>query len=189
MNYVFKNKNEAWEALRLYTFKKFEDGIYYRDAVLETNENIKVNLAEMPLANGILRVDKVSSPEPLSIRLGHYALPQFDKDIITKVKKVKGKKVTIIDNGMYQLAIVTLLGWDKAEVVTTQGLHPESKISNVINVEAVKNKSSKIYATLMLWKKSGKDFTNKELMPVCEIESSENTFQFKINKETKTITY
>ena len=81
MNYVFKNKKQEWEPFRLFTFKKFENGIYYRDAVLETNENIKMNLADIPLPNGILRVDKNNSSEAVSMRLGHYALPQLDKEI------------------------------------------------------------------------------------------------------------
>jgi hypothetical protein len=189
MNYVFKNKKQEWEALRLYTFKKFENGIYYRDAVLETDENIKMNLAEIPLPNGILRVDKVVSPKAVSIRLGHYALPQFNKEIVTKTRKVKGKTITIIDNGIYQLAMVPLLGWSKTEIVLATGLHPESEVSKVIDVSNEFNPNDKfnIYATLMLWKKSGKDFTNQELMPVSEIKIDGDAIRFKINGEEKVI--
>ena len=53
MNYAVLNAKQEWEVLRLYTFKKFEDGIYYRDAELETNPEIKFRLAEIPLPNGI----------------------------------------------------------------------------------------------------------------------------------------
>lgn len=169
MNYVIKNKKQEWEAFRLYTFKKFENGVYYRDVVLETNENIKFNLADIPLTNGILRVDKNNSNEPISIRLGHYALPKFDQEITTYTKKVKGYDVTIIDNGKYQLAMVPLLGWDKTEVVTTRNLHPESEDSKVINVAGEflsNNESSNIYATLMLWKKTGEKWSDEELLPI-----------------------
>lgn len=155
--------------------------------MLETDENIKLNLAEMPLSNGILRVDKVSSSETISLRLGHYALPKLDKEIITKTTKVKGKKVTIIDNGVYQLAMVELSGWDKTEVVTANGLHPESEISKVINAEALKNEPSTIFATLMLWKKSGEIFTNEELMPIKRFKVSEQGITFKVNGFEKTI--
>lgn len=44
MNYAVLNAKQEWEVLRLYTFKKFEDGIYYRDAELETNPEIKFRL-------------------------------------------------------------------------------------------------------------------------------------------------
>ena len=188
MNYVIKNKSNSWEAFRLYTFKKFEKGIYYRDVVLETDENIKFNLAEMPLANGILRVDRDLSTVNKAMRLGHYALPKLDKDIKTSKRKVKGYDVTIIDNGTYQLAVVPLLGWDNTEVLTTQHLHPERDTSKVINV--VKNdeigvNTSKIYATLMLWKQSGERWTNKELIPVKYIKPNKEGALIKIHGENE----
>jgi hypothetical protein len=189
MNYVIKNKNDIWEAFRLYTFKKFEDGIYYRDVVLETNENIKFNLAEMPLANGILRVDRNNSKESLSLRLGHYALPKLDNQIKTSTKKIRGHKVIIIDNGEYQLAMIPFIGWNKIEVMQTLGLHPESKNSNVINV-ASNESFSKIYATLMLWKKSGEKWRKKELIPLKSIKISKDFNQIFIkmkNGSHKTI--
>lgn len=182
MNYVIKNKIGAWEAFRLYTFKKFENGIYYRDVVLETDENIQFNLADIPLTNGILRVDKNNSDKTISMRLGHYALPKLDKEIITSKKKVNGFDVTIIDNGKYQLAMIPILGWENTEVVKAKGLHPESNESSVIDVSSTSaSKKSNVYATLMLWKKSGKKFTNKELSPVSKImDLGEGNFSVKI---------
>jgi hypothetical protein len=192
MNYVFKNKKQDWEALRLFTFKKFENGVYYRDAVLETDENIKMNLADIPLSNGILRIDRNTSTKGVSMRLGHYALPQFDKEITTEIRKVKGYLVTIIDNGNYQLAMVPLLGWDKSEVISSKGLHPESENSKVINLSNELNinaNKSNIYATLMLWKQSGKEFTNKELMPIGKIKFSGTVIEIKINGKKKVIQF
>jgi len=185
MNYVIKNKNGTWEAFRLYTFKKFENGIYYRDVVLETDENIKFNLADIPLANGILRVDKNNSDKPIAMRLGHYALPKLDKEIITSKKKVNGFDVTIIDNGKYQLAMIPILGWQNTEVVKAKGLHPESNESSVIDVTSTSApKKSNIYATLMLWKQSDKKFTNKELSPVSKIiDLGDGTFSVRIEGE------
>lgn len=185
MNYVIKNKNGAWEAFRLYTFKKFENGIYYRDVVLETDENIQFNLADIPLANGILRVDKNNSDKTIAMRLGHYALPELDKEIVTSTKKVNGFDVTIIDNGKYQLAMIPILGWEKTEVVKAKGLHPESNESSVIDVRSTSApKKSNIYATLMLWKQSNKRFTNKELSPVSKImDLGDGTFSVTIEGE------
>ncbi|MFD0991239.1 DUF2264 domain-containing protein [Mariniflexile jejuense] len=191
MNYVIKNNQLNWEAFRLYTFKKFEAGVYYRDVVLETDETIKFRLADVPLANGILRVDTNDSNKPIAMRLGHYALPQLGSEIKAVTKKVKGFEVTIIDNGKYQLAMIPLLGWEATEVISTKGLHPESESSKVINV--VSNKSSnKIYATLMLWKKSGDVFTNKELMPIRNINVSKDANTISVNMtngEQKQINY
>lgn len=195
MNYVFKNNKQEWEPFRMYTFKKFEDGIYYRDVVLETNSNIKFNLADIPLANGILRVDKNNSTDPIAMRLGHYALPKLDQEINTRVKKVKGYQVTIIDNGKYQLAMIPLLGWNKTEVVQAKGLHPAADESEVINLShnfVPQKDNPEIFATIMLWKKSGEKWSNNELLPVKKINYSKTTNTVSItmkNGDKKTVKY
>ncbi|MES2240289.1 MAG: DUF2264 domain-containing protein [Bacteroidota bacterium] len=183
MNYVIKNKENIWEPFRLYTFKKFENEVYYRDVVLETDANVKFNLADITLANGILRVDKNNSDKAISMRLGHYALPKLDVAITTTKRKVKGYEVTIIDNGKYQLAMIPLLGWDKTEVVMAKGLHPESNESSVIDVTATTEKdNSNIYATLMLWKKSGEKWSKKELLPVKSIKKTDAGVSVELTK-------
>lgn len=195
MNYVFKNAKQEWEPFRLYTFKKFDEGIYYRDVVLETNSNIKFNLADIPLANGILRVDKNNSMGPIAMRLGHYALPRLDTEIKTTIKKVKGHQVTIIDNGKYQLAMIPLLGWDKTEVVKAKGLHPVADESAVINLShnfSPQKDNPEIFATLMLWKKSGEKWSDDELLPVNKIKYSktENAVSITLkNGDKKSIKY
>jgi hypothetical protein len=195
MNYVVKNNKQKWEPFRLYTFKKFEDGIYYRDVVLETNSNIQFNLADIPLANGILRVDKNNSTNPIAMRLGHYALPKLDQEIKITVKKVKGYQVTIIDNGKYQLAMIPLLGWDKTEVVNANGLNPVADESAVINLShnfVPQKDNPEIFATLMLWKKSGEKWSDKELIPVKKINYSIITNSVSIimkNGDTKSVNY
>lgn len=166
MNYVFWNKKSEWEPLRLYEFKKFEDGVYYRDAVLETNPGIKLNLADVPLPNGILRVDRISVDTISAVRLGHYALPNKRGGIKEIKRKIKGHEVTIIDNGIYQLAMISLKGWQSHEILTAKGLHPESEESKVIDAIDRNMEQAKIYITLLFWKRSGEKWTDKELMPV-----------------------
>lgn len=165
MNYAILNGKQEWEVLRLYTFKKFEDGIYYRDAELETNADIKFRLADIPLPDGILRVDKVSFPLSTKLRYGHYSLPQLEKPIETKEQKIKDQTAYIADNGDYQTALINLQGWAEVEFAETEGLHPVSNKCSVINA-ATTHSGDKIFITLQLWKKSGKPFTKKELTPV-----------------------
>ncbi|PIB37400.1 hypothetical protein BFP72_04560 [Reichenbachiella sp. 5M10] len=175
MNYLIKNAKEEWEAFRLYTFRKYEEEIYYRDVVLETDGSIKMQLAEMPLPNGILRVDRNLSNRAIDMRLGHYALPKLDQEITSSTQTVREYEASIIDNGEYQLAMIPLSGWDSVEVVTSRGLNPASHQSTVLN--AVSSYSfdsdSNIYAVLMLWKRSGEAWTKEELMPVKEFRVEE----------------
>jgi len=194
MNYVIKNKENKWEPLRLFTFKKFEDGVYYRDAVLETNKNIQLQLADFPMPNGILRIDKVVSADSFELRLGHYAIPQLKGKISEEIRTIRGHEVRIISNGEYQLAMVSVSGWGKMETVESEGLHPMSFKSEVINVSDTylpgKN-HQKIYCTLMMWKKAGVAWSNDELVPVQKIHYSEKgnsvevTFDDHKKKEIK----
>jgi hypothetical protein len=176
MNYVIKNNENKWEALRLFTFKKFEDGVYYRNAELETNKNIQFKLADIPLPNGILRVDKIFSPVSVELRLGHYALPQWKEAIKETNRDIRGYHVRIINNGVYQLALISLKGWKNMETLQTKGLHPQSERSSVMNLSnqlLPDTKNQTIYVTLMLWKKAGETWTDDELVPIKKIQYSE----------------
>jgi len=167
MSYVFKNQENAWEPLRFYTFKRYEDGVYYRDAALESNPDRKLHLADITLPNGILRVDQYAGTEAVAARLGHYALPNLTGTIKRSTRKVKGHEVQLIDNGTYQLALVSLSGWEKLETLDTNGLNPVKPASTILNTAAqLVPGQPTLYATLMLWKKSGAKWTDAELMPV-----------------------
>ena len=174
MNYAVLNAKQEWEVLRLYTFKKFEDGIYYRDAELETNPEIKFHLADIPLPNGILRVDKVSFPITTELRYGHYSLPELESPIVTKEQKAGGYTAYCMDNGAYQTALINLQGWSEVEFVQTEGLHPVSNKCSVINA-ATTHSGDKVFITLQLWKKNGKLFTKKELTPVKSFKQTGNS--------------
>ena len=174
MNYAVLNAKQEWEVLRLYTFKKFEDGIYYRDAELETNPEIKFRLADILLPNGILRVDKVSFPITTKLRYGHYSLPELESPIVTKEQKAGGYTAYCMDNGAYQTALINLQGWSEVEFVQTEGLHPVSNKCSVINA-ATTHSGDKVFITLQLWKKSGKPFTKKELAPVKSFKQTGDT--------------
>ena len=159
--------------LRLYTFKSFDDNIYRRDAVLETNENIRYNLADIPLANGVLRIDKVSVPAPTTIRLGHYTLPKVAGKAFSIEKSKKVPEAVIIGNGEYKLATVPLYGWDKTTIHYPVGLHPVSDQCNLIMSEKAVN-GTHIMVTLHLWKKGEKEFKAKELSPVKSVKVAED---------------
>jgi hypothetical protein len=170
MNYVFQNKDNKWEPLRLYTFRKYEEGVYYRDAELETNQNVRLHLAEMPLPNGILRLDQYAGSEAIGARLGHYALPALAGPIKRSTRRVQGHEVRLLDNGTYQLAMVNLSGWNKLETLDTNGLNPVKPASALLNASATLPAGQPtLCATLLLWKKSGERWTDAELLPIRQL--------------------
>lgn len=163
MNYGTLNRHGDWEALRLYDFVSNEDGIYRRDAVLETDSTACYNLADITLPDGVLRVDRATLPEGTPLRLGSYSLPDLGKGFKSETRNLpNGTTATIVSNGEYSLAVVPLHGWDSTTVLRPLGLHPQSRECAVIVNDA---NGSGTYLTLHLWKKGGK-FSNAELMPV-----------------------
>ena len=152
-----------------------------------------MQLVDIPLANGILRVDKQTSAVPIAMRLGHYALPKVDgKTIEQSTQKVGDYTATIIDNGQYQLAMVPLSGWENIAVLEKTDLNPVSDESAVINVSAEfsPKAKNKIYATLMLWKKSGEAWKEEELLPVKSLESEADNVEVKMTSgELHSITF
>ena len=188
MNYATKNAKDDWEVLRLYTFKNFEDGIYRRDAVLETNRDIKYQLADIPLPNGVLRIDKVQTPVATDIHFGHYSLAEYPESPIKEETSRKAENTRIINNGKYRLALVPLYGWNTTSVSYPEGLHPETNRCGVIMAEQHVEKEA-VFVTLTLWKKGGKAFSKKELNPVKDIKVSSDmktvdvTFSDKTTKQ------
>jgi hypothetical protein len=192
MNYGVLNHNKVWEALRLYTFRSFEDGVYRRDAVLETNPDIWFRLADIPLPNGVLRADKVIIPVETDIRLGHYALPQINDTIRETTINTGGTAGQIIRNGEYQLAMIPLQGWGGMEVVRPTGLHPVSHACAVAIATDRIPVGERIYITLHLWKKGNESFTQEELNPVRSVEIIQDGDAVEVilrNGEKKTVTF
>ena len=191
MNYATKNNKGNWEVLRLYTFKSFENGIYRRDAELETNHDIKYQLVDIPLANGVLRIDKIKTPFATDVRFGHYSLPEIDGNPIKEIALKGDDKKHIICNGQYSLALVPIYGWTKTTIAYPEGLNPVSNKCGVIMAEThVENEA--IFVTLTLWKKGDKNFSKKELNPVKSVTVSNDKKTVNIvfaDKTTKQITF
>jgi len=170
MNYMVKSASaNQWEPLHLYNFKRYENGIYYRDVEMEFNKNVSFRLADIPLPDGILRVDVLTGTEMVDVRLGHYSLPQIGAPIKDEIRKIEGKEVHVINNGKYQLAMIPLKGWQGSEVVRTKGLNPvanESAVIDAFDRFSPANDNKKVYVTLMLWKNGNQKWTAQQLNPV-----------------------
>lgn len=193
MNYGTKNKKGNWEVLRLYTFKSFENGLYRRDAVLETDTTVKYQLTDILLPDGILRVDKVTVTDSTEIRLGHYSLPRLKQDIRKTCHKVNKQDIPVLGNGEYELAMIPLAGWDKVYTVYSEGLHPMSE-QCALSMVSDRLSGSKIYVTLQLWKKTGgkKGLTKKELTPVRTVHISADNKKVTVclaNGEIRTVLF
>lgn len=199
MNYGTKNKKGEWEVLRLYDFLSYENNVYRRNAVLETDNSVKYQLADITLPDGILRVDKVTVPDTTDICLGHYTLAQIQPGTPSEAFKervvaVGKKKITCYSNGEYELALIPLYGWTgEAKSIYPKNLHPVSRtcLLPILNDKVC---GSKVLVTLQLWKKIGKNgegFTAKELNPVTSLAVSKDgkNITLKVAQGKKVITF
>lgn len=163
MNYAVSTDGEKWETLRMYTFKSYDGDIYRREAVWASDTSVRFTLTDNIRAHGVLRVDTLLGASGKRVNFGHYALPELDgKSVQQRQEMIGGHQVTILDNGVYQLALVPLDGWDKIEVVRSSGLHPEANISYVIQTSARVEAPEHIFRTLLLWKKSGEKWKEED---------------------------
>lgn len=167
MNYAFSVEGGAWEALRLYQFIGYDDQIYSRVGSLAGDSTVRIELHEKTLPHGILRCDRLSAKHAVSLRLGHYALPQRqDQPVKTSERKRKNLTAVIIDNGEYQLAMVPLLGWQGVQAASCAGLHPVAAKSKLLSSHvSVGPSADQRLVILQLWKKSGEAWSDDELFP------------------------
>jgi len=103
-------------------------------------------------ANGVIRIDTIKTNGPRKIRMGFYALPEYDRQIVATETKVKGQKAITIDNGQYKLTTVLTEGWDGIEVVRCHDLHPETKNSAVVNLTATVDGTKVLKSQLIMQK-------------------------------------
>ena len=66
--------------------------------------------------------------------------------------RYEGLEAYTIYNGRHSLALVPMKGWGKVEFVRTEGLHPETRFAETINVQAEVSGPTEL-KTLTLFKK------------------------------------
>lgn len=162
-----------------------KDGILYRRQFFDyrlTEESMwiqAINLADFPVPNGIVRVDKHRLfRRPVDFTLGSYGFPDNGTEIIEKsfggAKAIilKGKDHTGCEK---QMAMTIYDGWDELEIMRSEGTNPDSQKSIVIYAVNHLKKQYGSYEPYMMisqviTKESHEDFTDDELFPISKIE-------------------
>ena len=161
------------------------DGVLYRRQFFHYNLETEmhwiqaINLADFPVANGIIRVDKHRlHRRPVSFTLGSYGFPDNGTEI---VQKSCGDAKAIILKGRdfcgreKQMAMTIYDGWDSISYLRSEGTNPDSEKSIVIYAE---NKLEKQYGggesymmiSQVITKESHGDFTEEELFPIASVQ-------------------
>lgn len=165
MSYVVQTTDGTWHPIESYTGDGMTDaGLFNRTATIEKDKETTLTLSERITTSGVLRTDIINCNESRKVRMGFYALPEYDTPIKESTVTLKnGKKAYIIDNGRFKVATVLLEGWESAEFTHCVGLHPETRKSTVVDLTATVNGKRNVSALLIMKRSKDKLDIAKEI--------------------------
>jgi hypothetical protein len=157
--------------------------VIYRQAIMRKPPNNGVgyiiDLAEIIIPGGIIRVDRSRLAFEHELTLGHYGLPHIngEKAIIRQYEDDTKKVITASIAGR-RLAVIAYHGWDKTAFLLHQGRNAEADESTVIYTykkRTEKNPPMQLMITVFLHKTDDSEWTGEELSPLKRIDIMEIT--------------
>ena len=159
-------------------FNGVRNDVIYRQAIMRKPPNNGVgyiiDLAEIIIPGGVVRVDRSRLAFEYELTLGHYGLPHADgkKAEVHQFEEGAKKVITASVRGR-RLALITYNGWDKVDSISHKGRNAEADESTVIFARKrrmTKNPAMELMITVLLHKLDDSEWTTEELSPVKKIE-------------------
>lgn len=161
-----------------------KEGVLYRrqyfnyELSKETTWVQVVNLADFPVPNGIVRVDKIRLYcRPIKLTLGAYGFPDNGTEIL---HKEKGNAKAIVLKGHdftgkeKQLAMTIFDGWKEIDYLHSSGTNPDSEKSIIVYARNTMEKQygyePYVMISQVITKESLEDFTEEELFPIASVK-------------------
>jgi hypothetical protein len=163
-------------------FNKFEDGILYRQmntqpvGLGDPNKGgvnrgpERIDLADIIIPGGVIRVDRVRVPYRYELQLGHFALPHPEGTAAVVTEgNVQGYDCLEASIEGRKLALVAVHGWDSIKSARHQNLNPEARESTVLYAERIRTQDYcgiEVFITVLLHRLDNGNWPEDELMPV-----------------------
>ncbi len=165
-------------------FNRFEGGVLYRTLNMKQGGGAnsmfsyvvnkgpeRIDLADIIVPFGVVRVDRVRIPRSNTLHLGHYALPHLAGKLpILETDRVDDHPTLTASIDGRKVAMVAVHGWDGLEVaVHGAGLNPEADESTVIHAVRSEEKEyagMETMVTVLLHRQDGGEWMEDELMPI-----------------------
>ena len=169
-------------------------GVLYRKEYFDFVHNFQggasLDLADFPVAQGLVRVDRMRIPErPFELTLGAYGFPTEEDGRETEISRrtaayqvsvgetgtgeTRTARAVIFKNGSRQLAFVVYSGWEELQVKTRSGVNPAAGKTYLaygsLRRERYYEYRPYVLVSAVLTKESGEAWTGEELFPVAEI--------------------
>ena len=158
-----------------------KDGILYRKEYFEfefTFQNqASIDLADFPVADGIIRVDRTRIPDrPYTLTLGSYGMPNIDRggvDVRIRTDKETGAKAILLKSTWGQIAMVIYNGFDDIEIMSRQAVSAMSKQSCIMYGVSRRRQyydyRPYVMISAMLTRKDQLEWTDANLFPIKSI--------------------
>lgn len=142
-----------------------------------------INLADFPITNGIMRVDKLKLFRwQVDITLGSYGFPDNNAEVI--IKEHDNAKAIILkgkdsQGQEKQLAMTIYDGWDEIDYVKSNGTNPDSEKSIIVYAKTTRKKkydgySQYVLISQVITKESFEEFKEDEIFPIESISYSDS---------------
>jgi len=131
----------------------------------------RLDLADIIIPGGVIRVDRLRVPYRNELQLGHFALPHIDGKP-ARIEKAGEGLIASIEDGR-KLAMMPVLGWDKVDAAVHAGKNPEADGSTVLYAERIREKDYSgidVFVTVLLHRTDGGNWTEDELHPIVSLE-------------------
>ena len=171
-------KNASFTILQSMVYNGVRDGVLYRQALMRKPPNNGVgyiiDLAELTLPGGVLRVDRSRMAFEHELTLGHFGLPHLNgqKAKIEQFEDGRRKVITASIPGR-RLALIAYSGWDRLGVNVHSGRNAEADESTVIYAwrkRMQQNPPMELMVMAMLHRMDDAPWTDEELDPLASLE-------------------
>jgi hypothetical protein len=136
-----------------------------------------IDLAEITIPGGVIRVDRSRLAFEYELTLGHYGLPHIGNEKATVNQyEDKTKKVITASITGRKIAYIVYNGWDKVTSMLHKGRNAESDESTVLYAykkRTSKNPPMELMITVMLHKMDDNEWAEEELSVIKKINFSE----------------
>jgi hypothetical protein len=171
------DRNAAFTTSQSMLYNGVRDGVVYRQAIMRKPPNngvgYLIDLAEVIIPGGVIRVDRSRLAFEHELTLGHYGLPHLNGQpaIVNQFEDHNRNVITAAIPGR-QLALIVYHGWDTVNHVVHSGRNAEEDDSTVLYAykkRTAKNPAMELMITVLLHKTDDAEWTEEELSPIKEI--------------------
>jgi hypothetical protein len=171
-------KNTAFTTSQSMLYNGVRDGVLYRQAIMRKPPNNGVgyiiDLAEITIPGGVIRVDRSRLAFEHELTLGHYGLPHLNGQaaVVNQFEDQTRKVITAAIPGR-QVALIVYQGWDRVSSLVHHGWNAEADESTVVYAtkkRMAKNPAMELMITVLLHKMDDTEWTAEELSPIKAIK-------------------